>query len=90
MTKSETALVIEVFPESAAAIRRLYLSNPSFRDLCSDFTLAVKTLDGFERRIDAAQRPEIAEYQDIVHCLKTDIAEWLRRAERSTPGGATP
>lgn len=87
MARPELDLAIEMFPEMASAIRRAYLADPGFRELCADYALARATLKGFERRADVASRPEVAEYRDIISCLKTDIADWLRRMEVKTPGG---
>jgi hypothetical protein len=90
MTHKELSLVIAYFPEWAAAIRRLCLADSSFHELCADFALACLTLKGFEDRADAATRPEIAEYRDIIRELAADIETYLRRIERQAQGGATP
>lgn len=88
ISKPDLAVVIETFPELAQIARRLYMSSASFRDLCADFALARLTLVGFERRPDAAERPEIPEYRGIIEDLAGDIAECLRQVERQTSGGA--
>lgn len=87
MLKPKLELAIELLPETASAIRRAFLADSGFRELCADFSLARVTLEGFERRADAASRPEIAEYRDIICGLAADIADWLRRMEIQTPGG---
>jgi hypothetical protein len=87
MARLELDHAIEALPEMGSAIRRAYLASPDFRDLCADFALARTTLDEFERRVDAASRPEIAEYRELIRCLSADIVEWLRRIEHQTPSG---
>lgn len=88
MTTSELALVIENFPDRAMVSRRLYLADAGFRDLCEDFALAHATLQGFGRRADAASRPEIAEYREIIRDLANEIEVRLQRAERLAKGDA--
>ena len=53
------------FPEAAAALRSLALSDPEFREICEEYALAQQSLAGFEARPDAAKRPEIGEYRAV-------------------------
>ncbi len=87
MARPELDLAIEALPEMGSAIRRAYLASPDFRDRCADFALARTTLAAFERRGDAASRPEIPEYRELIRCLSADIVEWLRRIEHQTRRG---
>jgi hypothetical protein len=87
MPKSELAIILATFPDMAPTIRRLYLADAGFRDLCSDYALAQTTLDRFSQRTDANQRPEISEYRDIICDLESDIAEYLQRKKQLVQGG---
>lgn len=88
MTNTDLALVIDTFPEAASDIRRCFLADAGFRDLCEEYSLACATFKTFEQRPDAATRPEIVEYRDLIRHLRHDIAEYLRQTDRHARGGA--
>lgn len=87
MSKSELATVIATFPDKASTVRRLYLADAGFRDLCGDFALAHETLDRFRQLKDAVERPEIAEYLDLISDLSTEIAGYLLPKKHPVRGG---
>ena len=68
------------FPEAAAALQKLALTNPEFREICEEYALARRSLAGFEARLDAAQRPEIGDYRTVIAELENEIDRYLREA----------
>ena len=68
------------FPEAVAALRRLALTDPRFRELCEGYALAQQSLAGFEARSDAAERPEIGDYRTVIAELEGEIARFLRES----------
>lgn len=75
--------VAERFPDRAATVRRLYLSDERFRSACEDFALSVASLRRFETRPDAALRPEIDDYRRLLRELGDELAHYLSAAESS-------
>ena len=70
--------VIAGFPGKGQLIRRLCLSDPSFRSLCEEYGLARTSLARFERMNDAAHQPEIDEYRSIIRALEAELLGFLR------------
>ena len=68
------------FPEAAAALRRLALRDPEFREICEEYALARESLAGFEARPDAAERPEIGDYRVMIVEIENEIHRRLREA----------
>ena len=66
------------FPELAGAARMLYLRDERFRGICQDLALALDSLRSFEQRLDAALRPEVADYRRLVCELEEEVAAYLR------------
>jgi hypothetical protein len=65
---------LQRFPGDSAAIRQLFLADPTFRGVCEDYRLAAEALAGFRDRPDAATRPEIADYCRVMAELEAEIA----------------
>jgi len=74
------ARAIARFPESAATLRRLALTDPGFLEICEEYGLARESLSGFEARPDAAERPEIGDYRAVIAELESEIDLCLKRA----------
>jgi uncharacterized protein YdcH (DUF465 family) len=75
--------VIDRHPEQAALVRRLLLSDPSFRDLCEDYQLLLDMIADF-----AANATSVTprEYTVLSQELELDIARaLLRSGESQTP-----
>jgi len=68
------------FPESAAALHRIALTDAEFREICEEYALAQQSLAGFEARPDAAERPEIGEYRTVIAELESEIDRFLKGA----------
>lgn len=80
MTQDAIRLVIEVYPDMASVVRRLYLADQSFRDLCQDLASVQATLIGLASHPDHASRPDFVEYSRLVNDLTQDIGKYLLRA----------
>ena len=78
--KTGLAQALVRFPEAAAALQHLALTNPEFREICEGYALAQQSLAGFEARLDAAERPEIGDYRTVIAELETEIDRFLREA----------
>jgi hypothetical protein len=74
------ARAVARFPEAAAALRRLALTDPEFREICEEYALAEQSLAAFEARPDAAERPEIGEYRTVIAELENEIDRFLKEA----------
>jgi hypothetical protein len=74
------ARAMQRFPEAAATLRRLVLSDPDFRDICEEYGLAQQSLAGFEARVDAGERPEIGDYRTVIAELEGEIDRILKAA----------
>ena len=74
------AQAVARFPEAAAALRRLALADPAFREICEEYALAQQSLARFEARPDAAERPEIGDYRTVIAELESEIDRFLKEA----------
>jgi hypothetical protein len=74
------AQAIARYPEAAARLRRLALSDLGFRGLCEDYALAWESLTRFEARPDAAERPEVGDYRSVIAELENEIGRFLKEA----------
>ena len=78
IAQSGLARAVARFPEAAATLQRLALTEPRFREICEEYALAQQSLAGFEARPDAAERPEIVEYRTVIAELETEIGRLLK------------
>jgi hypothetical protein len=74
------AQAVARFPEAAASLRRLALTDPGFREICEEYGLAQRSLAGFEARSDASERPEIGDSRAVIADLESEIARFLKEA----------
>ena len=84
---------IERFPASASVVRRLYLSDKSFREACGDLALSIASLRSFEARPDAHLRPEVEDYRQLLRELEAELRLYIDAAEaarRNADGPAQP
>lgn len=86
---SSLASVLERFPQKAILIRQLVLKNPEFRSICEDYAAALNTLAHFRARPDAADRPEVAEYEVLIAELEAELVAALDNSN-GDPGAGTP
>jgi hypothetical protein len=71
------SVVIGRFPGHRQAILALSLSDRLFRSLIEDLVLAHETLERFEARSDADERPEVPEYRAIIEELDAEVRTYL-------------
>ena len=74
------ARAVARFPEAAAGLRRLALTDPVFREICEEYALAQESLAAFEARPDAAERPEIGDYRTMIAEIEGEIDRLLKEA----------
>lgn len=68
------------FPEAAATLRRLAVTDPQVLEICEEYGLAQESLAGFEARPDAAERSEIGDYRVVIAELEDEIDRCLKEA----------
>jgi hypothetical protein len=76
----DLASALDVFPEHAALIRRLFLADRSFRSACEDYRLACEGLATFGRLACETPRPEVADYQRLVRELEAEMRNMIHAA----------
>ncbi len=82
VAQPDLTAVFERFPDDAVLIRRLVLKDGTFRSICDDYGLARTTLAKFEKLPDAANRPEVPDYQVLIAELEKEIADYLMNAAK--------
>lgn len=86
---STPARVLERFPRKAAIVRQLLLSSPEFQSICEDYVAALDTLAHFRARPDAGERPEVAEFEELISELEVELAQVIEAAERAREADPT-
>jgi hypothetical protein len=71
---NDLAEAIRHFGEQELAVRRLYASEPAFRDLCEDLAIAVDSLERWKK--DSARA---AEYEFLIWEIETEISEFMEK-----------
>ena len=74
--------LLERFPGRSQTICSVALRDRRFRAMLEDLRLAIETLERFERRPDAALRPEIPEYRILIAEIESEVAGYLDAIER--------
>lgn len=74
------AQAIGRFPERARQLRQLAQRDEGFRGLCEDYALARASLARFEALPNSVERPEIADYRQVIAELEREIETALNRA----------
>lgn len=64
--------VISQFPESDEEIQRLYLTSDSFREICQDLVLCLRSIDKMEDK-----KKKETEYQEEYKQLSDDLRREL-------------
>jgi hypothetical protein len=68
------------FATESALVRRLALSDETFRGIAEDFLLAHHTLSALKRQ-PVAQHATIKEYADLIEQLEQDLRKHLARLD---------
>lgn len=74
--------LLERFPSDAVLLASLFMENAVFRAVCEDLALAKSTLRELEVFQQGGQRPEIAEYRQLISELEGEIADVLADAKK--------
>lgn len=69
--------VTAFFPGQAVLIRRLCLSDASFRSLCEEYALARTCLSRFEELGEGEHATEINDYRSVIRALEGEITRFL-------------
>jgi glycogen debranching enzyme len=75
----DRCVVIRRFPAYELAVRRLYASDPEFRDACEHYALAVHA---FERWVEDETKAE--EYRRMIRELEDEIIEYFEPSGMNT------
>jgi hypothetical protein len=78
------APLLSRFGSESALIRRLAVSDETFRGIAEDFLLAHDTLSDLKRQ-PVAQHGKIKEYADLVNQLEQDARKHLARLNPQGP-----
>lgn len=70
----DVALVIGRFPAHEFAVRRLYVSDPEFREACEHYATAARALERWTANEDKA-----AEWREMVNELEDEVLEFLEK-----------
>ena len=77
VTAAGATVVLERFPEHAALIRRLMVSNTGFRAICDDYAAAAAALRHWEAMSGQLSEERQAEYRALVQSLEREILDAL-------------
>jgi hypothetical protein len=86
LAESGMERLIERAPELATSIQGRFRDDPSFREMCSDYAEALKTLQRWQASDDPQRAARVEEYQQLTRALEIEIATALRLP---TEGGTT-
>jgi hypothetical protein len=78
------ARVIERFPDHAAAIRGRFHADQTFREICGDYSEALKALQRWQASSGPQTAARVEEYRELARALEIEIVTALR----SPPPGA--
>lgn len=78
---TDLSSALEVFPEDASLVRRLFLADRSFRSACEDYRLAREGLASFGRLQGDPPRPEVEDYRRLVRELEAEMRGMIRAAQ---------
>lgn len=70
--------IVSRFPEFEEKIDFLFQTNENFRDLCSDYILCARTLQGLRNDLDV-NLDRINEYDDLQQGLQEEILRFITR-----------
>ena len=74
--------LLERFPGDSALLASLFIENAVFRAVCEDLALAKNTLQKLEAFQQEGQRPQIAEYRQLISELESEVADVLANAKK--------
>lgn len=70
-------LIMQRFPSRREALRRMYLSSPSFQTLCDDYRKCAQALNHWTRSGHALAPERARDYQELLRSLETEIEELI-------------
>ena len=75
--KAHIAKVSRLFPGRSLDVTRLALRNDDFRSMCTDYGMALDTLDVLERRNHPMDVEKMVEYRMLIKELEHDLESEL-------------
>lgn len=81
--KADFSCVIDRYPEHAVLIRRLLLSDLSFRELCQDYQLLRDIITDFHASATSGMPDVPQEYATLRMELELDIVRSLQRSSET-------
>jgi hypothetical protein len=66
--------VVRRFTTQELAVRRLYASDPEFKSLCEDYSIATDALERWK-----ADEGKAEDYRQLIRELEDEINEYLER-----------
>jgi len=80
----ELASVIKQLPMQELAIRRIFASDPDFREICEAHLTATCALERWKLDISRAE-----EYREMIEELEQEIEDYLEKQQRPAGDSAT-
>ena len=74
--------VVSRFPRHELAIRRLYSRDDTFREICEDYTEALRALQHWQSA-GSSSDPRIGQYRELVSELESEILNVLEGSKGS-------
>jgi hypothetical protein len=78
----ELVAVIRQFPMQELAIRRLYASDPEFRDICEDYVTANCALERWQ-----ADMVKAAEFREMSEEIEREILKYIEKRQYQSNNG---
>jgi hypothetical protein len=85
MRVPQTTALVSRFPRHELAIRRLYARDAAFREICEDYSEALRALRYWQTAASSSD-PRIEQYRELVSELESEISNLLEGSKRSTSG----
>jgi uncharacterized protein YozE (UPF0346 family) len=70
-------LIMQRYPAQKDALRRMYLSNPSFQTLCEDYEKCSQALEHWTRSGHGLAPKRSSDYQELLQGLEREIEEFM-------------
>ncbi len=90
-TVDEVAALARIFPAHAERMRRLYMRDAAFRDICREYNAASFAIEYWKGRAaggaDRVSAERVSEYRRVLSELETEVAALLSEEMPEAQGG---
>ena len=83
-------IILERFPDSKDAIKRLFRANSEFQTLCEDFRQCNQALVYWSQSNKTEAPARRKEYKELLGQLETEIYRFLNEMEHESPSVVSP